>query len=83
MRLRFTRRARRHLEDNAEYVSGRNPEAARRVGARIRETIDLLAAFPEIGRDGALAGTRELVVPGCPTLSYTVRTRAGRQDSRS
>ena len=68
MRLQFTRRARRHLEDIAEYLFERNPDAARRVGARIRETIELLAAFPELGHDGALVGTRELVVPGMPYI---------------
>ena len=68
MRLRFTRRARRRLDDIAEYISERNPEAARRVGARIRETIELLAAFPDMGHNGALAGTRELVVPGLPYI---------------
>ncbi len=68
MRLRFTQRARRHLETIAEYISQRHPDAAQRVGARIHETIDLLAAFPGMGHDGALAGTRELVLrPGQET----------------
>jgi addiction module RelE/StbE family toxin len=68
MRLRFTRRARRHLEDIAEYISERNPDAARRVGARIRETIELVATFPEMGHSGALATTREIVVQGLPYI---------------
>jgi addiction module RelE/StbE family toxin len=66
MTLRFTRRARRHLDGIAKYISERNPEAARRVGARIREIIDLLASMPLIGHEGALIGTREMVVPGLP-----------------
>src|SRR5438552_11162777 len=68
MKLRFTPRARRHLEKITEYIGRRNPTAARQVGERIRETIDLLAAFPQIGHDGALPGTRELVVPGLPYI---------------
>ncbi|HEU5273783.1 MAG TPA: type II toxin-antitoxin system RelE/ParE family toxin [Xanthobacteraceae bacterium] len=60
----------------ADYISQRNPDAARHVGARIRETIDLLGAFPDIGRDGALVGTRELVVPGLP---YIVVHRVDRE----
>ena len=68
MKLRYTRRARRHLDAIADYIAERNPNAARQVGERIRETIELLGAFPNIGREGALAGTRELVVPGLPYI---------------
>jgi plasmid stabilization system protein ParE len=63
-----TRRARRHLEEIAEYISERNPSAGRHVGARIREIIDLLGTFPYMGREGALTGTREMVVPGLPYI---------------
>ncbi len=68
MRLRFTPRARRHLDAISEYITERNPDAARRVGARIRETIGLLAAFPDMGHEGVLSGTREMVVPGLPYI---------------
>jgi toxin ParE1/3/4 len=68
MRLRYTRRARRHLEAIAEYIADRNPDAARRVAARVRETISLVGDFPYIGRVGALVGTRELVVPTLPDV---------------
>jgi plasmid stabilization system protein ParE len=59
MRLRYTRRARRHLDAIAEYIADRNPDAVRRVGERIRETISLLEDLPYIGREGVLGGTRE------------------------
>jgi toxin ParE1/3/4 len=36
------------------------------VGERIREAVSLLGDLPYIGREGVLAGTRELVVPGLP-----------------
>jgi toxin ParE1/3/4 len=68
VRLRYTPRARRHLDAISDYITERNPDAARRVGARIRETIDLLVAFPGIGHEGALSGTREMVVPGLPYI---------------
>jgi toxin ParE1/3/4 len=68
MKLRYTRRARRHLDGIAQYIAEQNPDAARRVGARIRETIELLGVYPNIGREGALAGTRELVVPSLPYI---------------
>jgi plasmid stabilization system protein ParE len=75
VRLRYTARARLHLEAIAEYIAARNPDAARRVATRIRETIDLLASFPMMGRTGVLAGTREMVVPGLPYLvAYRIET---------
>ena len=78
--MRFTRRARRHLDAIAEYIAERNPEAARRVGARIRETIGPLSAFPYIGHEGALAGTREMGVPGLPYI-IVHRIASGDEDS--
>ena len=68
MKLRFTPRARRHLDAISEYITERNALAARRVGARIRETIGPSATFPDLGHAGALAGTREMVVPGLPYI---------------
>jgi plasmid stabilization system protein ParE len=68
MKLRYTRRARRHLDGISHYIAERNPTAGRQVGARIHETIVLLGVYPNIGREGALAGTRELVVPGLPYI---------------
>jgi toxin ParE1/3/4 len=79
MKLRYTRRARRHLDGISQYITERNPDAARRVGARIREIIELLGVHPGIGREGALAGTRELVVPSLP---YIVVYRIESDDDR-
>ena len=57
MKLRYTPQARLHLDAIAEYVGARNPAAAQRIGARIEEMINLLAAFPNMGRKGQLPGT--------------------------
>src|SRR5205085_3035213 len=80
VRLRYTPRARRHLDAISDYIHERNRDAARRVGARIRETIDLLAAFPDIGHEGALPGTREMVVPGLPYI-IVHRIEAGAEET--
>jgi toxin ParE1/3/4 len=80
VRLRYTSRARRHLAVIAEYITERNPEAARRVGARIRETIELLGAIPQMGHEGALPGTLEMVVPGLPYI-IVYRIKTGREDA--
>jgi toxin ParE1/3/4 len=68
VKLRFTRRSRRHLGAIAEYIAERNPNAAQRVGERIREVAALLGEFPFVGREGALAGAREMLVPGLPYI---------------
>ena len=68
MKLRFTRRAQRHLDRIASFISERNPNAARRVGERIRESIEFLRLFPDIGREGVQQGSRELIVPSLPYI---------------
>lgn len=78
MKLRYTPQARRHLDAIADYIAERNPDAAVRVGYRIREVIDLLVAIPSMGREGVLPGTREMVVPGLPYIVvYRVDTGMG------
>lgn len=80
MRLRYTQRARRHLNSIADYIAKRNPDAARRVGERIRETIDILVRFPYLGHEGMFAGTREIVVPGLPYI-VVHRVETGEEDA--
>jgi toxin ParE1/3/4 len=80
VKLRFTRRARRHLDAISEYITERNPDAARRVGTRIRETIGLLAAFPGMGHGGVLPGTREMIVPGLPYI-VVYRVESGAEET--
>jgi len=68
MTLRYSARARAHLNAIHEYIHERNPSAAARVGARIREAAELLDIFPYAGRVGRSMDTRELVVPGLPYI---------------
>jgi toxin ParE1/3/4 len=69
VKLQYAPQAIRHMEAIAEYLEARNPDAARRVGSRIRETINLLLKFPSMGHKGALPGTREMLVPRLPYIS--------------
>jgi plasmid stabilization system protein ParE len=66
MRLRYTRRARQHIDGIHSYIAERNPDAARRVIQRIRATAELLAEFPLTGHPGLVRGTREMIVVGLP-----------------
>lgn len=68
MILRVTPQARHHLNGIASYLSERNPAAARRVRADLRKAFEFLRHFPRGGRDGVLAGTREILVPGFPYI---------------
>src|SRR5262245_43353198 len=68
MRLRFTPRASRQLQAIADYLTESIPAAARRVISRIHEVAQFLADNPHTGHQGALAGTREFVVPGMPYI---------------
>ena len=66
MRLRYSRRSRRQLENIHSYIHERSPEAATRVLVRIRKSASLLRDFPGLGPLGLVEGTRELVVVGLP-----------------
>ena len=66
VKVRYSRRARRQLDNIHSYIHERNPEAATRVVARIRRSVNLLLDFPKLGPHGLVAETRELVVVGLP-----------------
>jgi toxin ParE1/3/4 len=49
-----------------DYIAADAPRAAIAVDTRLGEAIGSLAHFPESGRPGRIAGTRELVITGLP-----------------
>jgi toxin ParE1/3/4 len=75
MRVRWTDAARRDLTDICDYTLERlGPEQARKLALRIYEALGSLPQFPNVGRLGRKAGTRELVISGVPFLAiYRVR----------
>jgi len=73
MRVRWTRLARTDLDAALSYISARNPAAARKVGARIRDAAHKLETHPLIGRPGTVSGTREkLTLPYPYVIVYEV-----------
>ena len=60
--LRDLRHIRRHIAKD-------KPAAARQVARRIQEAARLLADYPEIGRTGRVADTRELVITDTPYIA--------------
>lgn len=72
-RVRWTSPALADLDAIQDYLAERNPAAASRLVNDILDRTDaLLAANPELGRRGRVAGTRELVLP---KTSYVVAYR--------
>jgi len=78
MRIRWTEPASRDLTQICDYLSTEDSRAtARRVAILIYERIHTLVEFPELGRPGRKAGTRELIVTGLPYLAiYRLRGEA-------
>lgn len=74
MKIHFTKGARDQLLGISRYIRERNPDAAVRVGQRLREVIGRLAERPGMGAPGRLPGTREFKVPGLPyRITYRVQ----------
>jgi len=74
MKIVWSRRAIRHLAKLRDYIAQDSPDAAAQVAMRILEAVEHLATFPNLGRTGRLAGTRELVVPETPyVIPYRIR----------
>jgi len=74
VRVRWTRRSLRALDEITEYIARERPEAARAVAGRVFAATDRLSEHPASGRPGRVPGTRELVVPATPFIvPYRVR----------
>jgi addiction module RelE/StbE family toxin len=52
-----------------DYILADSPRAAVAIDDRIREQVQKLARFPELGRPGRIEGTRELVIPRTPYIA--------------
>jgi toxin ParE1/3/4 len=68
--------ARARLREIHAYVALDKPDAADRLATRIVAVVQALRNNPYLGRAGAHAGIRELVIGGTPyTILYQVRAR--------
>ena len=77
MTLRWTPLARSDLLSIFDYVSARNPQAAERLVSAIEDQLEALLDFPQMGRPGRVAATREFVISRTP---YIVAYRLRGQD---
>jgi len=61
--------ARQQLAAAHEYIAVDDEAAATEVVNHIWDSVDILARHPFAGRNGRVAGTRELVIPGATFLA--------------
>jgi len=64
VKIRWTAIAAEDLKSAHEYLSESSLEKADAIIERILSSIDLLERYPNLGREGRIKGTRELVVTG-------------------
>lgn len=74
MKIRWLLRASNSLEAIVDFVAQDNPSAADILAKKIRNATVSLKDFPEMGKPGRIAGTRELIVPSTPyIIPYRIR----------
>jgi toxin ParE1/3/4 len=69
VRLEWSHFAQADRDAIFDYLEADSPQAAIAVDDRIREQVEGLAQFPEIGRPGRVEGTRELVIHRTPYIA--------------
>jgi toxin ParE1/3/4 len=73
MRVRWTTPAREQFVSAHEYIGEENRAAAVRTADQIWEGTQMLAHHPMAGREGRVAGARELVISGTPfVVAYRI-----------
>jgi toxin ParE1/3/4 len=75
LRVRWTKRAERDLDEIAKYIGQDSPAAAARVILELIDQVEVnLPVHPAIGRPGRVVGTRELLIGRLPyVVPYRVR----------
>lgn len=68
MKVAWLPRALADRDAQLDYIAHDSPKAAIAQGDRIESQIETLSAYPEMGRVGRVAGTRELVVSRTPFI---------------
>jgi toxin ParE1/3/4 len=70
VKIRWTAVAADDLKSVHEYLSQHAPASADSIVDRILTSIDVLEQYPNLGRQGRLEGTRELVITGTPFIVF-------------
>jgi toxin ParE1/3/4 len=72
--LVWSPRAIEHMAHLRAYIARDDPKAASWIAGTPLDAVERVAALPNLGRPGRVAGTRELVIPGTPyVIPYRLR----------
>ena len=72
MRVVWTPEAQQDRNDVWSYIAADNPRAAARMDELFSEAAARLASFPQLGKAGRIAGTRELIPHESYRLVYEI-----------
>lgn len=75
MRIQWSVNAQAQFQAAHEFLADDNRSAARRQSEAVVRAVEQLVHFPEMGRPGRVAGTRELVILGTPLIVAYARHR--------
>ena len=79
MRLEWSILAQNDRDEIFSYIESDSPRAAVATDDSIREQVEVLLQFPELGRPGRVEGTRELVISRTPYIAaYRIKGRVVR-----
>lgn len=74
MRVEWLKTALKNLDEESAYIAMENPLAARAFVQAIQASVEQLANFPAMGREGRVTGTREWLLPDLPyVIPYRIR----------
>ncbi|WP_109513964.1 type II toxin-antitoxin system RelE/ParE family toxin [Pseudomonas ovata] len=68
MRVEWLKTALENLDDEAAWIARHNRQVAMNFVKAVQQSAGQLALFPEMGRQGRVAGTREWTIPDYPYL---------------
>jgi addiction module RelE/StbE family toxin len=76
VKVRWSDAATQDRSDVWNYIAADNPNAAVRLDEQFSQTARQLGGFPQLGRSGKLAGTREILAHKHYRLVYEIREDA-------
>jgi toxin ParE1/3/4 len=72
MRITYLSLAITDLAEIRAYIATHYPNLAQPISSKLRDSLNGLAQFPNLGKPGRVFGTRELIIPKVGKSTYVV-----------